>query len=64
LSDLSFVSRVNATFRVLTWLQLEAFVGVHYGTRNGEFRLGVSIPDVIELSPQLIDLGLNFRLQI
>jgi hypothetical protein len=44
LSDMSFVSRVDYSVTLLTHLTLEAFVGVHYGTRGGEFRAGFDIP--------------------
>jgi len=44
LSDKSFVSRVDYSVTLLTHLTLEAFVGVHYGTRGGEFRAGFDIP--------------------
>jgi len=44
LSDRSFVSRVDYSVTLLTHLTLEAFVGVHYGTRGGEFRAGFDIP--------------------
>jgi hypothetical protein len=44
LSDLSFISRVDYSYTLLTHITLEAFVGVHYGSRGGEFRLGFDIP--------------------
>ena len=44
LSDMSFVSRVDYSVTLLTHLTLEAFLGVHYGTRGGEFRAGFDIP--------------------
>ena len=44
LSDLSAVSRIDIAHTVLTHLSLEMFVGVHYGSRGGEFRLGFDIP--------------------
>jgi len=44
LSDLSFVSRLDYAVTILTHLSVEAFVAVHYGSRNGEFRLGFDIP--------------------
>ena len=47
LSDMSFVSRVDYSVTLLTHLTLEAFVGVHYGTRGGEFRAGFDIPGQI-----------------
>jgi hypothetical protein len=44
LSDLSFISRLDYSVTILTHLSVEAFVGVHYGSRGGEFRLGFNIP--------------------
>jgi hypothetical protein len=44
LSDASFISRLDYSVTILTHLSVEAFVGVHYGSRNGEFRLGVDVP--------------------
>jgi hypothetical protein len=44
LSDQSFISRLDYSYTLLTHITLEAFVGVHYGTAGGEFRLGFQIP--------------------
>jgi hypothetical protein len=44
LSDKSFISRLDYSVTLLTHLTLEAFVGVHYGNRSGEFRGGFAIP--------------------
>jgi hypothetical protein len=44
LSDRSFVSRLDYSVTLLTHLTFEAFAAVHYGTRNGEFRLGIDTP--------------------
>jgi hypothetical protein len=43
LSDKSFVSRVDYSVTLLTHLTFEAFAGVHYGNRSGEFRAGFEI---------------------
>ncbi|MBK7860076.1 MAG: hypothetical protein IPJ65_15965 [Archangiaceae bacterium] len=37
-SDLSGLARLDAFFRVLTYLQIETFVAVNFGTRGGELR--------------------------
>ena len=39
-SDQSFISRLDYSVTLLTHLSFEAFVGVHYGSPGGEFRLG------------------------
>lgn len=74
LSDLSFLSRLDVTARVLTWLDIQTYVAGHYGTKGGELRFGVDIPAVeipgvlsfpgVKLNPQLIDLGINLRVSI
>lgn len=46
LSDRSYTSRLNMTYRALTYLTVEAFGAVHYGRKGGELRLGFSIPDI------------------
>jgi hypothetical protein len=42
-TDQSYISRVDYSYTLLTHLTLEAFVGVHYGSSAGEFRLGFDI---------------------
>jgi hypothetical protein len=79
LSDKSFVSRVDYSVTLLTHLTLEAFVGVHYGNRQGEFRAGFEIPaqtvlaadgmscqyyPATSLSPLLLDVGVALRMKI
>jgi hypothetical protein len=51
LSDLSFVTRLDVAHTLLTHLSVEAFVGVHYGSRSGEFRLGVDVDRQYALNP-------------
>lgn len=46
LSDRSFISRLDWQVLVLTYLQVEAFGAVHYGTRGGEFRFAVNTPSI------------------
>ncbi|QSQ18693.1 hypothetical protein JY651_25360 [Pyxidicoccus parkwayensis] len=47
LSDRSYTSRLNVTYRALTYLTVEAFGAVHYGRKGGELRLGFTVPDVV-----------------
>ena len=53
LSDLSFISRFDLRWRVLTYLDINVYTAVHYG-ENGEFALGYTIPaisdDILSLS--------------
>lgn len=68
LSDQSYLSRVDYSYILLTHMTLEAFVGVHYGTRAGEFRFGVEELRVGNLvlnqPPSLLDFGLALRMRI
>jgi len=80
LSDMSFVSRLDYSVTLLTHLTLEAFAGVHYGTRGGEFRITIDIdpatgrnaagfcdtipPIGIHQPPPLVDLGVALRMKI
>ncbi len=45
-SDPSGIVRLDAFFRVLTYLQFEAYVAVDYGAKGGEFRFGGDFPAV------------------
>ena len=70
--------RLDYSLTLLTHLTLEAFAGVHYGTREGEFRLGFDIPAQSVLRPDgtcqiigpiiqqpaLLDLGVALRVKI
>ena len=46
LSDPSGIVRLDAFFRVLSFLQVEGFVSVNYGVKGGEFHFGGSFPAV------------------
>ena len=62
LSDRSFITRLDYSLQLLTHLRFEAFVAVHYGTREGEFRFGVTNFQVAgrdySIPPMILDLGL------
>jgi hypothetical protein len=78
LSDWSAVTRLDYSLTLLTHLTLQAFAGVHYGTREGEFRLGFDIAaqtvlrpdgtcqiiDPISQQPAILDLGVALRVKI
>jgi hypothetical protein len=74
LSDQSGITRLDYSLTVLTHVRFEAYGAVHWGQRNGEFRLGIdgstlgdSIAPVRELAgklnsgPALFDLGVGLR---
>lgn len=44
LSDKTGLIRVDANFRVLTYLTVEAFAQLNYGTKGGELRLAIDVP--------------------
>jgi hypothetical protein len=68
LSDQSFISRLDYSLTLLTHLTFEAFYGVHFGRKQGEFRFGVDDLAIggVSLSqpPALFDLGIALRLRI
>jgi hypothetical protein len=74
LSDRSFVSRLDWSLLVLTYLRVEAFGAVHYGTNGGEFRLGIDVPPVeigngqltpaIRVGAPTVDLGAALRVSL
>ncbi|MDY7225550.1 hypothetical protein [Hyalangium rubrum] len=44
LSDRSFTSRLDVLHRALSYLSIEAYVAVNYGTKGGEFRFALDYP--------------------
>ena len=71
LSDKSYYSRFDFSWRILNYLTFESFFGVHYGTADGEFRFGMNTPALIyqgaPLPPIVVarssfDLGFGFRM--
>lgn len=77
LSDKSGITRLDYSLVFLTHLRFEAYGAVHWGQRNGEFRLGLdgsalgnSIAPVQELAgrlstqPALFDVGVGLRVAL
>lgn len=68
LSDQSFVTRLDYTLSVLTYLGFEAFAAARYGNPAGEFRFGLDSIRVGEFvfdqPPAILDVGLALRLTI
>ena len=62
LSDLSFISRFDLRWRVLTYLDVNFYTAVHYGA-SGEFALGYTVPavsdEVLTLSEQFVGQDLS-----
>jgi hypothetical protein len=71
LSDTTFISRIDYSVLLLTYLRLEAYAAVHYGQQGGSFRLAFDIPAVppftyapIVYLPPVADFGLALRLSL
>ncbi len=73
LSDRSFITRLDHSVLLLTYLRLESFVQVHYGAPGGEFRLGISVPaqevggrttPAVTVAPAVVDVGLAVRVSL
>jgi len=71
LSDRSFVTRLNFSVQVMTYLTVEAYGAVHYGNPNGVFRLGMQVdpipvllPEGLNLPAALWDVGMGLRVSL
>lgn len=71
LSDLSAITRFDFNIKVISFLTLEAYAGVHYGTRGGEFNLAIDVQPIaalgvpeIHTQPTIVDVGLGARLSL
>jgi hypothetical protein len=71
LSDGSLISRIDFSWRLLTYLTFEAYADDHYGTRGGEFRFELHTPQLtsagatvqpIDLPATVFDVGMGLRL--
>jgi len=70
-SDNSFISRIDFTWRFLTYLTFEAYVDGHYGTQGGEFNFALTTPTLTyqgspipaqNIPATIADLGMALRL--
>jgi hypothetical protein len=73
LSDKSFVARLDHSVLALTYLRVETFAAGHFGTRQGEFRLGLDVgPQVIggapfvvpPTDPMVVEAGIALRVSL
>ena len=71
LSDTTFISRIDYSVLLLTYLRLEAYASVHYGTQGGAFRFAIDVPAVppylaepINYPPPVADFGVALRLSL
>ena len=58
LTDRSFLSRLDAFIRVLSYLSVEAYGSAHYGERGGEFRFALDVP-ALNLGPGLSSAAIH-----
>ncbi len=61
LSDQSFLSRLDVRTTMLTWMTLELYTAVHYGTKGGEFRFAVNPDDLPPLSLSAFGIEGDYR---
>ncbi len=69
LSDLSFTTRLDMSHRALSYLTVEAYTAVNYGTKGGEFRFALDRPpfqiDGRPLVPApTIQMGVGLRINL
>lgn len=73
LSDKSFISRADLSWRVLTYLTFDTYVDGHYGTPGGEFNFAFSTPPLTNAGTPIpavvvpatyVDLGVSLRVSI
>ena len=74
LSDRSFVTRLDWSVLVLTYLRVEAFGAAHYGRDGGELRLGIDVPPLeigngqvtpaVRIGAPTVDLGVALRVAL
>jgi len=67
LSDGSGIVRLDYSLTVLTHLRFEAYGAVHYGQKNGEFRMGIDVCTTevsYQSDPSLFDVGVGLRVAL
>jgi hypothetical protein len=74
LSDKSFVTRLDHSVLVNTYLRIETFVAGHFGAKEGEFRLGFNVPPQqivpgiftppLLIPPVILDAGISLRVSL
>jgi hypothetical protein len=71
LTDTTFISRIDYSVLLLTYLRLEAYAAVHYGTQGGAFRFSLDVPAFppylsapVYYPPPVADFGVAVRLSL
>ena len=71
LSDKSFISRIDFSWNVLTYMTFESYIDGHYGTPGGEFNFSLSTPPLTSqgvtiaatsIPATTMDVGLGLRI--
>ena len=71
LTDTTFISRIDYSVLLLTYLRVEAYAAVHYGKAGGAYRFTVDIPAFppyletpLYLPPSVADFGVALRVSL
>jgi hypothetical protein len=65
LTDRTFISRVDYSVLLLTYLRLEAYASVHYGRPGGAFRFTLNVPArQFSYPPPVADFGVALRVSL
>ncbi|MER2564978.1 MAG: hypothetical protein ABTQ32_29920 [Myxococcaceae bacterium] len=70
LNDISGLARLDVTFRVLTYLNVQVFGALFYGQKGGELRftipseLTAQLPAAASFAPSVAQAGVLLRLSI
>jgi hypothetical protein len=76
LSDRTFVSRIDYSVLLLTYITLEAHITANYGARGGEFRFALDTPSMpdprdatmtlapVRVAPPVLDFGAALRVKL
>ncbi len=71
LTDRTFISRVDYSVLLLTYLRLEAYAAVHYGLAGGAYRFTLDIPasppylsQAVNIPPPVADFGVALRISL
>jgi hypothetical protein len=71
LTDSTFISRVDYSVLLLTYLRLEAYASVHYGMVGGAYRFAIDVPaappylnEPVNIPPPVADFGVALRVSL
>jgi hypothetical protein len=71
LTDRTFISRIDYSVLLLTYLRLEAYASFHYGAPGGAFRFAIDVPafppyltEPVNIPPPIADFGVALRVSL